>query len=566
MKRFILIVIFAAAATGAVFYAVRHATTGPQTTVAALLPRETIAFVHVPDLNRTRDQWHETDLYKLYREPAVQDFLKRPLAQMPKREAGSQTLRDLEQLQLKDGFVAVVSIENNNPIMLAGFRFRGSQANAEKVIDKWRGIAAKHDTLDYQQHKIEVAGEGFNLVATVYDGDWFLAANNVDQLKALLDRIDARAAGRAVTLDADENFRAALAHMPSTYAALFYLQPKSFSDKLASLRAQAGSPTTSSQQTLIEQVRSICGAIRFDGGKIRDIWFVGMPKQEQTANLARTAAALGTTDTFLYFAMLLNVERISVLNQSGSTALMAAWLQKVFDVASRNGLTAEDWKTAFDLELGSLADWPADKQWPSLVATLPVKDPVRANKIVNAMTSAIDEDAGWTKIDKNGVHYFVMQTPASLFAVAPTIALSNKLLVAGVDSASVETVMNRLQAGKGGLAQTESYKSAARALTEPTNFFMYVDMPLLYSRVDNSVRPMLLMTAAFMPGVSEYVDVSKLPAAEVVTKHLSPIVSSQRYDRDGYVSESVGPITLTQLGVGIAFPGFFWWNSHHPRH
>src|SRR5580704_8464296 len=105
MKRLVLIVIFAAAATGAVFYAVRHATTGPQTTVAALLPRETIAFVHVPDLNRTRDQWHETDLYKLYREPAVQDFLKRPLAQMPKREAGSQTLRDLEQLQLKDGFV-----------------------------------------------------------------------------------------------------------------------------------------------------------------------------------------------------------------------------------------------------------------------------------------------------------------------------------------------------------------------------------------------------------------------------------------------------------------------------
>jgi hypothetical protein len=89
-------------------------------------------------------------------------------------------------------------------------------------------------------------------------------------------------------------------------------------------------------------------------------------------------------------------------------------------------------------------------------------------------------------------------------------------------------------------------------LPAPTNFFAYVDMALLYSRLDASLRPMLLMAAAFMPAVANSVDPAKLPSPEVITRHLSPIVSSQRYDRDGYVAESIGPITLDQSAIGLA--------------
>ena len=77
-------------------------------------------------------------------------------------------------------------------------------------------------------------------------------------------------------------------------------------------------------------------------------------------------------------------------------------------------------------------------------------------------------------------------------------------------------------------------------------------MVQLYSRLDASLRPMLLMAAAFVPAVAGSIDPTKLPAPEVITKHLSPIVSSQRYDGDGYMAESIGPITLDQLGIGAA--------------
>jgi hypothetical protein len=70
-----------------------------------------------------------------------------------------------------------------------------------------------------------------------------------------------------------------------------------------------------------------------------------------------------------------------------------------------------------------------------------------------------------------------------------------------------------------------------------------------------------MMSAAFMPALSDDVDVGKLPPPDTVTRHLSPIVSSQRYQTDGYVTESVGPITLD---IGLGLPAVIWGlSSHH---
>ena len=48
------------------------------------------------------------------------------------------------------------------------------------------------------------------------------------------------------------------------------------------------------------------------------------------------------------------------------------------------------------------------------------------------------------------------------------------------------------------------------------------------------------------------VDLSKLPPPEVIGKHLSPIIMSQRYEEDGYVTESVGPVTFREATIGVA--------------
>ena len=175
----------------------------------------------------------------------------------------------------------------------------------------------------------------------------------------------------------------------------------------------------------------------------------------------------------------------------------------------------------------------------------------KAGKIVEAATRA-DEDAIWTRAEKDGARYFSMESPATLVAITPTIALSDRLLVAGLNPVSVEEAVKRSGSASSELSDSPAYKNAARLVPAPTNFFAYIDTQLLYSRLDASLRPMLLLAAAFMPAMSSSVDLEKLPSPEVITKHLSPIVSSQRYERDGYVAESVGPITFNQSVLGLA--------------
>jgi hypothetical protein len=561
MRRILVLMIAGALAALAMWYGVRVSQTTSKAAVSAFLPRETIFFAQMPDFKRTRDQWHHADIYQLCHEAAVQDFLRKALARIPKKNATSETLQEIEQLDPKDAFFALTSIDNNNPIFVAGFRFRESQDEAERVVGKWRAKwlennpNAKRDKIAYQQHQIETIAAAPFTLATAYDGHWFFVSSNLTELKQLLDRADRRNKDRQNELGADDSYRAAMAHMPSSYAVLFYLQPKRFSEKITSLRAALSQQIPADQRTLLEQMRSICGATRFENGKIREVTFVGMPNLEQAAALDRSSLSLGTKDTVFYLAMLLDVgQKIDAIN---GTAGIGGRLQRLFQAFSANGITANDWKSAFGLELGSLADWPANAHWPSLLLALPVKDAAKAQKIVAAFTKT-DQEAIWTQTEKDGVRYFSMQSRASFLAITPTIALSNRIMVAGIDPASVEAAMKHDRSANSDLSNSQPYKAAVRSVPAPTNFFTYVDVALLYGRLDTTLRPMLIMSAAFIPAIGDYVDVSKLPAPEIVTRHLSPIVSSQRYDRDGYVAESVGPITLNQATVGFGLAAAFW--------
>src|SRR5256886_6997241 len=130
MKRLGLLVILAAVAAGGVVYTVKRAQSTAHANVAALLPRGTIALAHFPDFKQTRDDWHQADLYKLYQEPAVQNFLNRPLSKLPQQDIASETASDFERLDMKDAFVAVTSIDNNSPHLVWGFRFLGGPTGA----------------------------------------------------------------------------------------------------------------------------------------------------------------------------------------------------------------------------------------------------------------------------------------------------------------------------------------------------------------------------------------------------------------------------------------------------
>jgi hypothetical protein len=573
MRRLLLLLAVAIAAVG-IWLALRGGGSAEANArVTSLLPRDTVVFVHVPDFNRTREQWRETDIYKLWREPAVQDFLQKPLAQMPNQtSAAEERMQQLERLGIKDGFVAITSLQADRPAMVGGFRFKANKSETEKVLGEWRGMLqtaadAKPEIVQHQRHRIEVLRRAATTLATVYDGDWFFAANDVAALTALLDRTKTRSADAAATLGADPDFSASVKRMPGGYAGFAFARVEPFLARLAARYPQ--NESNASRLDVLRQVRSVSAATTFDGGKIRDVLFAQMPKSAEQGELTRSSLGIATPETFLYVATLLTLPRdmgaaTNVVPMPGVG--FAAGVQRFVAPLVQSGINVEDWNAAFGADLGVIGEWPVNARIPSLLATLPVKDATKADELVSRMTAAAVEGSRWAMTERDAVRYYSQVPQNPLVPVAPTIGIGSQRAVAGLDAASVEAAMKRAPGdGDTGLAASETFRTAEGMINAPNRSSAYVDTALLYTRLDAALRPMLVMGAAFVPAIAQAIDLSKVPPAEVITRHLSPIVMSQRYDGDGYVTESAGPVSIFQaaLGVGIASgAGATWYHSN----
>ena len=572
MRRFVLLVAVGAAGAAGAWLALRSGASGDSTArVTSLLPGATLAFVHVPDLKRARRQWRETDIYKLWREPAVQEFLQRPLTRMPKPDGMSARLQELERLGVKDAFVAITSWQSNELKMVGGFRFKAGAAETEKVVGKWRARlrenapTASQETIQHQKHRIEVAADRGVTIATVYAGDWFFAANNIPELTALLDRVDGSGKDAAITLSSEDNFTAAFGRMPTTYAAAAYARLDEYFARFASTLPQN---SNTPDLAVLRQIRNVAAATRFENGKIRDVLFITVPRAADAGELARASLSLATPETFLYVAAFLNMPKGVPLPAGGPLSVgsgFAGRLQQLAAVIAASGVSVDEWNSAFGAELGVIGDWPAPARIPALLATLPVKDAAKADEIVMTMTAAAAEGSPWAVSERDGVRYYSQMAANPLIGVSPTIAVGNGSALVGLNAASVESAMKRGGATDSQLAGTAAFKAAEGAVPRATHSFAYIDTALLYTRLDAALRPMLIMSAAFVPGIAQTVDLGKLPDPEVIARHLSPIVLSQSYHGDGYLTESVGPISMVQAVLGVAGAsgaGAMWYQNN----
>ncbi len=560
MKRFQLLVIVSMITAGAIWVGLYRSRHTSSAAVTALLPKDTLAFVHMPDFNRSRTELHQTELYQIWTEPAVQDFLQKPRAKIPATESLGTILQECESLQMKDAFVAALTIDHDALKIVGGFRFKGDPENAERIVANWKakllgdGPDFNQETVDYYGHQIRADTAGIVRLCTAHDGQWFFVASDRDQLKPLLDRVDGRVKDPNTALAADNIFAAAFKRMPSSYTTLAFARIDRLVEKLMPL-AEKNVNESADQLAALRQIRSLCCATSFGGGKIRDTIFVGMPKLLDAGNLTRASLPIATKDTFLFAAGFLNLTILTPLPSFQDAFGWMAGLQKMASVLLANGITLEGWNSAFGPELSWVGDWSANSHWPSLFVTLPVKDPAKAARILSVITTAHEDSAAWTHQEKDGVQYFSTRTGWQLFSFSPTIGLSDRILVAGADAGSVEAAMKRSANGNSELSTSKDFQNAERAVPTAKQAFTYIDPALLYTRVDTALRPVLFMSAAFLPGIAETVDLNKLPAPELITKHLSPIVMSQSYDGEGYIAESVGPVTVYEMIAGVGVLG-----------
>ncbi|HEY5036681.1 MAG TPA: DUF3352 domain-containing protein, partial [Chthoniobacterales bacterium] len=525
--------------------------------VAELLPKTTLFLAEVPDFRNAREQWRSSDLHAIWREPAVQDWLQKPFGRLQQNQHGRQMFDDFLRLGPTDGFVALTSIENNEPKLVGGFHFEASEADVRSFVQEYEGRAeAKsgapvHETITYQQHQIETVDLGRFVVARVYDRDWFFVANDVATLKALIDRADRLSKATHDSLRDSDAFQAGTQPLPAHYAAMVYLAPQPLVERVLPFVSMAGQSAVTTQLQKLKGVRSVAGTLGFANGKMSEATFVAMLRRGPEAKVSRPSLPAADANTFFYSDTLLHW--LGGQLTAGSPAIpRAAFLQQFSGALVRQGITQADLQAAFGDEMELVGQWPPGSRWPTLLASVPVRDAARARKIAGALTSVEIAGSAWTHSQQNGVDLYDLPGFGGLIPVTLTLAVSDKKLVVGSDATAVSAAVNSTPPPAESLEKSERFRDAAAQVPAPGSAFNYIDTRLLFERIDASLRPLLVMSAAIYPALGNKINVAQLPPPDAIAKHLSPIVMSQRYTDGGYLSESVGPITFNEATIGAA--------------
>lgn len=558
MKKLLAVLVLALVVAAGVWVMMRMQLAKQLATVPELLPATTLLLVEAPDPRRSRERWHGSDLYQIWREPSVQSWLQNSLARLPRDGAGRKTVEEFLQLHPTHGFIALTALEKNEPTVVGGFHFDGAPEQARKFIAQreaeWlpKNAGTKRETIEYEQHQIEKVTVSNLLLATVYHNQWFFASNDIATLKGLLDRADRRQEKASPSLQDNKAFSETARYLPGDYAAMLYLDPRPFVKKLVPLIAMTGQSLPLNQLERLGQVQSVASAIGFDNGKMRETDYVVMPRVGAEKKLSRTLLGAAGADTILYSLSRVHWSDKALSSSAPATTGLPALIGQFASALTARGISPEDLRQAFGEELEVAGEWAGNARWPTFLVTLPVNDSARAHKIAEALTSVEIVGTPWTREEKNGVLFYNAQPFGGFVPVNPAIAVSDKVMLAGSDFAAVESALTKMAKPANELEQSATFRDAAALVPPADSAFNYVDTRLLFERADAALRPLLLMGATFYPDLGKNVDMAKLPPAEAIAKHLSPIVMSQRYEGNGYITESVGPVTFREATLGLA--------------
>ena len=506
MKKLVAVLVIALVVAAGVWVAMRIQMAKRIAMVPELLPQKTLLLVEMPDFQRSWAHWHESDLYQIWREPVVQAWLQKPLARLPKESGDRKTIEDFFQLGPTHGFLALTSLESNEPKLIGGFHFDQPPEEARKFVEQREKVLlaktpnAKRETIVYDQHEIETVSVSHFVFARVYDNQWFFASNDVATLKELLDRVDHRRHTTDGSLQESEAFAAAAKHLPAAYAGMIFLDPRPFVEKLIPLVAMTGQSLSMDQLQRFKEVRNVAVAVGFDHGKLRETDFVAMPQLGAEKRLEQPLLGTAGAETFLYSASRVHWSE-NLLAQSAPAAVgLPALVRQFIAAMSTHGISLDDLRTAFGEELEVVGDWPAEAHWPTLIATLPSKDVSRGRKIVEALTSVEIAGAAWKRSDENGATVYSAEPFGGLVSVRPAIAVSDAMVIVGSDAAAVEAALGRFAQPEKKLEKSAIFREAVAQVAPAETAFNYVDTRLLYERVDAALRPFLLMGAASYPG------------------------------------------------------------------
>jgi hypothetical protein len=241
--------------------------------------------------------------------------------------------------------------------------------------------------------------------------------------------------------------------------------------------------------------------------------------------------ALTTVDTTMFFDFVLNFASLPALLEG-----IAETYPAIAAVAAPLIGTAAQ---IYGPECAIIANWPVGNMTPNPIVAITIKDEARSGDF---LAQTIGGMPGAIRQDLNGTTVYSLPTAYTSLSVAQ----KKGFLLLGVSPETLSQASD-VKNGEGTLQTAPDFKNAASAFQTANEAFCYIDSPTVFTRVYNSFVPVLQFGAAMMPDLKKRIDVSKLPKAETIAKHLPPIVLSQKRTTEGTLVESSGPVSMTQF-------------------
>ncbi len=412
--------------------------------------------------------------------------------------------------------------------------------------------AGKSDIEKYGSGDIETFTTPNFSAALAYRGQWLFIASDTGLLKSTLDRVEGQP--QPDSLAEQPAFKNCMAHMPDAPDNVMFLRPGLLADKAATLAMMLNPTSDAKGMEGLKKIDAVSLALKMDGAVTRDAAFVIQPMPPGAdAPLARDSLKISTPDTIVATS-----ERIESLGDikmpdgksdpTGMLQLLESYMQAFTD----QGLDEKQLVQAFGPESGVVVNWPAGEMIPTPLVMADVRDPAKARKFLDTLTTLpLAAGVNFAHTDAGGIAYYSLpQTGLGIMPLQVTLGLTKKGLIGALSTDAVKDAAARWDAGTVGLDGTDSFKNAVALVQEPTMSFAYVDTKAIFERVYGMFRGVASM--GFVPHLSDYVDIAKLPAPEVISKHLSPLVWSASAKDGGLLAESAGPVSAMQGIMGAA--------------
>lgn len=577
MKKLIavLVLLTIVAAAGLVYFVLHK----PVPRAADLLPESTLAFVDIPDLSKSRTEFAKTEFYALWHEPEVQAFLAKPLAALRELSISVGAPKDADTIgglafdaMQGEAFLAITHVTLFpvfNPGLVAGVDVRTKRIEALAGLYQLEGQLKQAYPKGTYQDK-EYLGVKYVLwetdpgypVCHAFFNSLVVFTLGEDSMRDLIASWTGQVPRDFKRLANSDKFKNVEQHASANHEFLAYANVEEVLNLVGPLLAFA--PQTAGVYQKLSRTQTAAYSVSFVDRGIEDVGFIGYSSSvpKPTPPTQRKTLALTAPDTLFYSVGSADLaatyeELMQSLAQSGSADLTLTVTQFQQALRTHGIRMGEDVLQKLGPEFAVVANWHPGTRSPGIAIVSEIREVEKLRPALDAAMEALRESFGgtnetlpWDITEGAGEKLRTIHIGPGL--PAPSYALTDQFFILASNPDYARELLIQAKESKPTLATSALYQESVKRLPVNGSAYGYADLRGLFTSLYGLMKSVLPKTDG-----NQFVDVSKLPQAETIAKHLFPLVSATVNEPQQTTSTSFSPLGKS-LAVVAGVGGAIW--------